>query len=233
MARTTKAIATTEEVVEKIPEVVTKQESSSVDYSTLLKMIESQQELINSLKNEIEKNKSTQGINQLPTTNSNLTYDPNRLVAVVSMYDGESLTLKTGNNGEIMTFYGFGDKQYVRYEVASNMARMNRGFASKGYFIFEDADLIRDFGLTKDYDKFVDKKTFERIDEIDVDSLKALYNRVNDSFKNMIVEKFVNGYVEGKKGFRDSEKIEVLSEASGKDVQYTIEELQKAKRHNK
>ena len=132
-----------------------------------------------------------------------------------------------------MTFYGFGDKQYVRYEVASNMARMNRGFASKGYFIFEDADLIRDFGLTKDYDKFVDKKTFERIDEIDADSLKALYNRVNDSFKSMIVEKFVNGYVEGKKGFRDSEKIDILSEASGKDVQYTIEELQKAKRHNK
>lgn len=199
--------------------------STGVDMSAIMKMLEEQQKTIDTLKDQILKQGAI-----TPKTSTENTYDPNRIVAVVNMYDGESLTLKIGHNGEGITLYGYGDKQYFRYEVAANMARMNRTFASKGYFIFEDADIIRDFGLEKDYVKFIDKQILDKLDTLDSKSLEALYERSNTSYKDMIFDKFVKGYIEGIKGLRDVDKVEALSRIRGVDVQYTIDELQKAKR---
>lgn len=208
----------------------------SIDMGNILKMLEEQRKTIEGLQEQIKKQGATQKSTPVtkPTEEkTSISYDPNRIVAVVCMYDGESLTLKTGHQGETASFYGYGDKQYFRYEVAANMARMNRSFATKGSFVFEDSDLIRDFGLEKSYDSFINKNVLDKLETLDSASLVALYSRSNDAYRGMIVDKFINGYVEGNSEYRQVDKIDALSKASDKDIQYTIDEIQKAKRMNK
>jgi hypothetical protein len=211
------------EVIKEVP----------VDMTAILKMLEDQRKIIEALQKQVSTPAKTETIVTPTPLKGSVAYDANRIVAVVCMYDGESLTLKTGHQGERITLYGYGDKQYFRYEVAANMARMNRSFAIRGYFIFEDSDIIRDFGLEKSYESFIDKSVLDKLDSLDAASVTALYNRSNDAYKTMIIDKFVNGYIEGISNFRHVEKIDALTKVSGKDIQYTIDEVQKANRMKK
>ncbi|MDD3063891.1 MAG: hypothetical protein PHX50_13875 [Massilibacteroides sp.] len=192
---------------------------STNEIDKLMKLVEQQQETINALKNSLSQKQEIV-----------VSDERDRKVSVVCLYDGISLTLKSGHSGEKVILYGLGDKQQVRYEQAGNIARMNRSFAEKGYFIFEDEEIIKDFGLESVYKNIVDAKILKNLGEIDVDSLERLYKRSNSNTKTIIIDKFIRGNAEGEKGFTDRDKIELLTEITGRDIKEDINQYSQAQR---
>ena len=209
-----------------VPDTVETRDNSA-DIDAIMKLIQEQQKTISQLQKQLaEKPVAVTA----ETTNVYNGPDPNRIVSILCMYDGESLTLKSGHAGEFVTLYGYGDKQYIRYEAAANIARMNRRFAESGAFVFDDSELIKNFGLEGKYKDFIDKKMMDKLGELDSESVVGLYKRTNDKYKSMIVDMFVKNSVDGVSGFNDKNKIEALSEASDKDIQAIADEYKKAKK---
>ena len=146
--------------------------NNNADIDAIMKLIQEQQKTIAQLQKQLAEKPVAATLEQTNVYNGP---DPNRIVSILCMYDGESLTLKSGHSGEFVTLYGYGDKQYIRYEAAANVARMNRRFAESGAFVFDDSELIKNFGLEGKYKDFIDKKMMDKLGELDSESLIGLF----------------------------------------------------------
>jgi hypothetical protein len=193
-------------------------ESAPADLSEIYKIVKEQQEMINNLKEQLSLKPET------------IKED---LVKVTCLYDGIKLTLKaSGLKGDNIDFFKFGDSRKLRREIVENIVRYNRSFAEKGFFIVEDNDMIRDLGLTEYYENFIGLDVLNKLNTITVDRLISTYNKANDNFKRLILDKFIVGNVDGIDGYIDFKKIDALSKASGIDVQNSINEAKRARPNN-
>lgn len=188
------------------------------DLSEIYRIVKEQQEMIELLKNQLSIKDETKRED---------------LVKVTCLYDGVKLTLKaSGLKGDNVDFFKFGDSRKLRREIVENLVRYNRSFAEKGFFIVEDADMIRDLGLTEYYESFIGADVINKLNEISIDKLLSTYNKANHNFKRLIIDRFIVGNVDGIDGYIDFKKIDALSKASGIDLQNSISEAKRARPNN-
>jgi hypothetical protein len=157
-------------------------------------------------------------------------FNPNRLVIVRNMYNGFALSLKMDDHGGFRTMTRFGETMRIRLSEAENIVRLNRGFANKGYFTFDDKKISEYLGIDDINKKSVSVNFIQNLSDATPESIENAYKNANAHFRDLIMETFVNGHVAGEKtGFRDQSKMEALSRASGEDVSLRIRAVQETK----
>jgi hypothetical protein len=218
---TTKKMITTnpdEEILETPVEPVEAPES---DTKMLL-------EQINALRAELAAMKASSPRAETKTEEDK--YNPNRLVILRNMYNGFNLSLRMDDHGGFRSMTKFGETMRIRLSEAENIVRLNRGFAAKGYYMFDDPEVSEYLGIDDISKKAVTVNFIQSLSEATPEAIANAYTNANEHFREIIMETFVNGHVKGEKtGFRDQAKIEALSKASGEDINLRIRAVQETR----
>ena len=203
-----------------------KKETSAPDTAELLKQIE---ELKAELK-AVKKSVKAEQAQEKDVPNADEKFNPNKMVRIINMYNGFANSLRIDDHGGFRTMYKFGESMRIRLSEAENIVRLNRGFAEKGYFLFDDPEVADYLGLGEVTAKAVNVNFINSLSDCPPDVLASVYESANKYFKDLIMDTFVTGYVRGEKiGFRDQNRLEALSKASGEDVSIRIKALQETR----
>ena len=89
----------------KVAETKPVETNNNADIDAIMKLIQEQQKTIAQLQKQLAEKPVAATLEQTNVYNGP---DPNRIVSILCMYDGESLTLKSGHSGEFVTLYGYG-----------------------------------------------------------------------------------------------------------------------------
>lgn len=208
-------------------EIIEDRKEESVDFMSMLKKM---QEEITSLRRENEEIKKSNNSIVVATTNKSGRMHPDTEVTIMHMSDCIAYTVKVNDMGATKRFNKFGQRIWVTLREARDIARLNDKAIKKGYIIFEDRDVIEELMLTEDYEKFIDMKTMESIQLLDCKGLEKLYQNSNESYREMIVDRFISGYIDGQdSNFRDRAKIDLLTSLSDIDIMTKIVETERNK----
>lgn len=199
------------------------------DNSAIMKMLESFQEQLEILKiknDELEsENKTLKDKTLVNNIDDEENFDPNKLITIRNMYSGLELNLKVKDNGETKRMTKYGGAMKVRIIEALEMVRLNDTFAKKGYFVIEDRKLLDTVfsDLKEHYEKVVDHKVLNQIQNLELNTLKDIFMNANLSYQKLIVDKFITEYTKGEIiEFRNQNKINLLSELTGENIMEMI-----------
>lgn len=213
------AVVKDKKVEQEVQEVKNQEAAPSFDQSAIMEMLASMQAQIASLKNENETLKS-----QKPTQST--TDELNQMVAIKSKYTGIGLTLFLDEkHSNYITLDEYGTTVRKRLVEVLDIVRLNKKFATLGYFIIEDMDIVEKYfsELIPMYEKTVDDKTFEEIGNLNETELSEVYKNANYIYQRAIVEKFIKEWAKGENAnFMVHSKIQALTKASGTDIMTMI-----------
>jgi hypothetical protein len=123
--------------------------------------------------------------------------DHYREVLVVSLFSGElNLSTEGYGRGEIYTFRGFGEEQFIPLIDLKKIIRKERDKVEAGQFYINDPEIIKSERLQNVYRKILNKDKIEELFTKSHTLFKESFDSMTDGqqeiFSQLIVDKLVN-----------------------------------------
>jgi hypothetical protein len=145
---------------------------------------------------------------------------PNKMIQVTSLFNG-GMTL-TGLNNKKIRFENFGVTLPVSFEDLTYISSHHRNLIEDGNIYINSKDVIKALYLEEIFRKVVNKSTIENILELSDDDIRRVYKNATKDIQDTIVEITLEGVkrhiTQGDMKFSNRNKIEILSEMSGKNI---------------
>lgn len=200
-------------------EVKTKQEALLEEALSKINALASTVEILQK-ENEILKNN-----NHISKTGSEF----DRWVTIVHLCERMyplSTFIKMSNGNEI-TFYKFGDTASLRYNDFEELVRSHRDLFEQNIICLSDenSDLSEKFNLNKKYTKGLSGSFLDSIHSMSEGELTEIYNKVAQTQKDTIVQKFIGGYYEKDNRYNNKNRAELLNRLSDGKLKAVLEDM--------
>jgi len=154
---------------------------------------------------------------------------PFRTFIKVMSLTNNKLTISTEGYGKgtLYNFIDFGEIQPIMYEDVAKIIHNNQHHARNGAFYIMNPQVVKLHGLTNYYEKLLTKDTILNILNLSGDEMTHLFKgttkQIQETIVSLLVERIVNDeYV-------DLNKLQIISNAYGKDINSMAQEI---KKHN-
>lgn len=148
--------------------------------------------------------------------------NPNKQVMVMSLCYG-ILNLGNGGNNTIVQFSKYGETRPVLYSTLINIVNHNLRFAQTGKFYILDKDAVYHLGLSDYYKKLIPNEIINNITDYSPNAIESIISNIDDEQKEVIVKILSEKIYKG--STLDANKINLISELSGKDIMKKVEEM--------
>jgi flagellar basal body P-ring protein FlgI len=144
----------------------------------------------------------------------------NKHIQVTSLFTG-GMTVK-GVNDKPIRFDHFGMTRPISYDDLTNVVSVHRNLVEDGSFFIHSKEAVKALYLEDIYSKMITKQTIENILELSDEEIRRIFNNTTQNIQETIVDLTIEGVKrhlkQGDMKYSNRNKIELLSELSGKDI---------------
>lgn len=165
----------------------------------------------------IEKNN-----NEIFVDDEAINVDPHKMVTIISLTNG-GLNLKSPKG--IKYLRDFGATTRVTFEDLHAIVENHREFASEGGFLIQDELSVKALYLTEEYSRLISKERIEKFIDLPTKEIVSALRVLPKTLQETILQKVVRGISVGDSRYSDLNKIKVLNDFSGKDLQEIAKQI--------
>jgi hypothetical protein len=151
-----------------------------------------------------------------------LNVDPHKMVTIISLTNG-GLNLKSPKG--IKYLRDFGATTRVTFEDLHAIVENHRDFASEGGFLIQDEASVKALYLTEEYSRLISKDRIEKFIDLPTKEIVSALSVLPKVLQETILQKVVKGISVGDSRYSDLNKIKVLNDFSGKDLQEIAKQI--------
>lgn len=151
-----------------------------------------------------------------------LNVDPHKMVTIISLTNG-GLNLKSPKG--IKYLRDFGATTRVTFEDLHAIVENHRDFASEGGFLIQDEASVKALYLTEEYSRLISKDRIEKFIDLPTKEIASALSVLPKALQETILQKVVKGISVGDSRYSDLNKIKVLNDFSGKDLQEIAKQI--------
>lgn len=187
------------------------------------------QKQLDEMKSMIEKLMKPESEKEVIKTSNNifvdddiLNVDPHKMVTILSLTNG-GLNLKSPKG--IKTLRDFGSTTRVTFEDLHTIVENHRELASEGGFLIQDEASVKSLYLTEEYSRLISKDRIEKFIDLPTKEIIPALSVLPKTLQETILEKVIKGINSGDSRYSDLNKIKVLNDFTGRDLQEIAKQI--------
>ncbi|OPH61722.1 hypothetical protein BC351_00325 [Paenibacillus ferrarius] len=195
--------------------VVTKSQVE-IENEFLKTQLEEMKKMIESLKVATTTSETVNSQNgSLFIDESQIAIPSNKLIPVMSMVSG---SLNLDANGKRILFRDFGTTQQISFEDLRAVYNTHPVIIEDGWLLIQNIDVVKALYLENKYENFVSKKFIEDIITLPADEIIKTLSNLTQSLRTTAIDIIIKGISERNNKFSDLNKIQVISDYIGQDI---------------
>jgi hypothetical protein len=183
-------------------------------------------ELINQQdQTKLESTNSNINKNLFETTEERYDIDPKQYFSIASMVNG-GLHLKGLHI--IHSIPDFGNSISVSFEDLRAIVNNHPNPTREGMFLIKNEKAVKALSLDRYYEKFISPEMIEKFMLLSNHEIKETFDNITDFIKQTIIEKIVEGVVNGDSLYQDRNKVKFIGDLVGKNLYDYVREIEDA-----
>lgn len=194
------------EIVEKTP--------TEIENELLKSQLEEMKKLIE-LKKDSEKQESKTPSDSLFIDESQIAIPSNKLISVMNMASG---SLNLDANGKRILLREFGTTQQISFEDLRAVYNTHPIIIEEGWLLIQSIEVVKALYLEERYENFKSKKFIEDIITLSAEEIIKTLDNLTPSLQTTAIDIIIKGLSEKNNKFSDLNKIQVISDFVGQDI---------------
>jgi hypothetical protein len=153
---------------------------------------------------------------------TNINVDPHKMVTIMSLTNG-GLNLKSPKGTKYLR--DFGSTTRVTFEDLHEIVENHREFASEGGFLIQDETAVKALYLSEEYSRLISKEKIEKFIDLPIKEIANSLKALPKTLQETILQKVVKGISVGDSRYSDLNKIKVLNDFTGQNLQEIAEQI--------